>query len=83
MGDPGITVEDVVVHSVRHTSAGVKLRLSKGRSGRWRLEYPGYAHILDEDRRSLPAENPPALNANAAFISKSDRSAKKEEHRKP
>ena len=30
MGDPGITVEDVVVHSVRHTSAGVKLRLSKG-----------------------------------------------------
>lgn len=32
MGDPDIDVDEVVFHSIRHTSAGVKLRLSKRRT---------------------------------------------------
>ncbi len=30
MGDPDMDVEDVEFHSIRHTSTGVKLKLSKG-----------------------------------------------------
>lgn len=65
IGDPDINVENVVFHSIRHTSAGVKLRLSKGDlkavqgDGGWNtpdMVTKRYAHILDEDRRSLAAE---------------------------
>lgn len=62
MGDPDINVDDVVFHSIRHTSAGVKLRLSKGDlkavqgDGGWNTPDMVYAYILDEDRRSLAAE---------------------------
>ena len=65
MGDPDIKIDDVVFHSIRHTSAGVKLRLSKGDlkavqgDGGWNtpdMVTKRYAHILDEDRRSLAAE---------------------------
>lgn len=65
MDDPEINVEDIVFHSIRHTSAGVKLKLSKGDlkavqgDGGWNtpdMVTKRYAHILDEDRRSLAAE---------------------------
>lgn len=65
MGDPDVPVEDVVFHSIRHTSAGVKLRLSKGDlkavqgDGGWNtpdMVTKRYAHILDEDRKNLAAE---------------------------
>jgi cobalamin-dependent methionine synthase I len=65
MGDPDIDVEDVVFHSIRHTSTGVKLKLSKGDlkavqgDGGWNtpdMVTKRYAHILDEDRRNLAAE---------------------------
>lgn len=64
-GDTDINVDNVVFHSIRHTSAGVKLRLSKGDlkavrgAGGWNtpdMVTKRYAHILDEDRRSLAAE---------------------------
>jgi len=65
MGDSEIDVEDVVFHSIRHTSTGVKLKLSKGDlkavqgDGGWNtpdMVTKRYAHILDEDRRNLAAE---------------------------
>lgn len=65
MGDPDVPAEDVVFHSIRHTSAGVKLRLSKGDlkavqgDGGWNtpdMVTKRYAHILDEDRKNLAAE---------------------------
>ncbi len=65
MGDPDIDVDEVVFHSIRHTSAGVKLRLSKGDlkavqgDGGWNtpdMVTKRYAHILDEDRRNLATE---------------------------
>jgi hypothetical protein len=65
MGDPDIDVDDVVFHSIWHTSTGVKLKLSKGDlkavqgDGGWNtpdMVTKRYAHILDEDRRNLAAE---------------------------
>lgn len=65
MGDPTIDVSEIVFHSIRHTSAGVKLRLSGGDlkavqgDGGWStpdMVTKRYAHILDEDRRTLAAE---------------------------
>lgn len=65
MQDPEINPEEMVFHSIRHTSAGVKLRLSKGDlkavqgDGGWNtldMVTKRYAHILDEDRRSLAVE---------------------------
>lgn len=65
MGDPDIDTEDIVFHSIRHTSAGVKLRLSKGDvkavqgDGGWNtpdMVTKRYAHILDEDRKNLAEE---------------------------
>ena len=62
LGDPTINVDNVVFHSLRHTSAGVKLKLSKGDlkavqgDGGWNtpdMITKRYAHILDEDRRKL------------------------------
>lgn len=62
MGDPSINVKDIVFHSIRHTSTGVKLRLSGGDlkavqgDGGWSspdMVTKRYAHILDEDRQSL------------------------------
>ena len=62
MNDPSINVDDIVFHSLRHTSAGVKLRLSKGDlkavqgDGGWNtpdMITKRYAHIMDEDRRNL------------------------------
>lgn len=55
----------MVFHSLRHTSAGVKLKLSKGDlkavqgDGGWNtpdMITKRYAHILDEDRRKLAQE---------------------------
>jgi integrase len=61
----GIDLDDIVFHSLRHTSAGVKLRLSKGDlkavqgDGGWNtpdMVTKRYAHILDEDRKNLADE---------------------------
>jgi integrase len=60
-----IDLNDIVFHSLRHTSAGVKLRLSKGDlkavqgDGGWNtpdMVTKRYAHILDEDRKNLANE---------------------------
>lgn len=65
MDDPTIDVKEIVFHSIRHTSAGVKLRLSGGDlkavqgDGGWStpdMVTKRYAHILDEDRRVLADE---------------------------
>ena len=65
MNDPTINIDNVVFHSLRHTSAGVKLRLSGGDlkavqgDGGWNtpdMVTKRYAHILDEDRRKLAEE---------------------------
>lgn len=65
MNDPEINLDDMVFHSIRHTSAGVKLRLSKGDlkavqgDGGWNtpdMVTKRYAHILDEDRKKLAAD---------------------------
>ena len=65
MNDPEIAPEDMVFHSIRHTSAGLKLRLSNGDlkavqgDGGWNtpdMVTKRYAHILDEDRRALAEE---------------------------
>lgn len=65
LNDPTINVDNVVFHSLRHTSAGVKLRLSKGDlkavqgDGGWNtpdMITKRYAHIMDEDRRKLAEE---------------------------
>lgn len=65
LNDPTINVDNVVFHSLRHTSIGVKLRLSKGDlkavqgDGGWNspdMVTKRYAHILDEDRRRLADE---------------------------
>jgi len=62
MGDPSIKVDEVVFHSLRHTSTGVKLKLSNGDlkavqgDGGWNtpdMVTKRYAHILDEDRKNL------------------------------
>lgn len=65
MQDPNIDPDSIVFHSIRHTSAGVKLRISKGDlkavqgDGGWNtadMITKRYAHILDEDRRLLAEE---------------------------
>lgn len=65
LDDPTIDIDNVVFHSLRHTSAGVKLRLSKGDlkavqgDGGWNtpdMITKRYAHIMDEDRRKLADE---------------------------
>lgn len=65
MEDPTINADEIVFHSIRHTSAGVKLRLSGGDlkavqgDGGWStpdMVTKRYAHILDEDRRTLANE---------------------------
>ncbi len=62
VGDPTIDLNDVVFHSIRHTSTGVKLKLSGGDlkavqgDGGWNtpdMITKRYAHIIDEDRRHL------------------------------
>ena len=66
LNDPTIHADNVVFHSLRHTSTGVKLRLSKGDlkavqgDGGWNspdMVTRRYAHILDEDRRRLGGRN--------------------------
>jgi len=65
LNDPTIDVENTVFHSLRHTSTGMKLRLSKGDlkavqgDGGWNtpdMVTKRYAHIVDEDRRHLADE---------------------------
>ena len=65
MNDPSIVPSEIVFHSIRHTSAGVKLRLSGGDlkavqgDGGWStpdMVTKRYAHIWDEDRRTLASE---------------------------
>jgi len=62
MGADDIDVDDIVFHSIRHTSAGMKLKLSHGdlktvqAEGGWNtpdMVTKRYAHIVDEDRRKL------------------------------
>ncbi len=77
MGDPDIDAEGIVFHSIRHTSAGVKLKLSKGDvkavqgDGGWNtpdMVTKRYAHILDEDRRSLAVEMEAKFYQNGADV---------------
>ena len=77
MGDPDVDTEDMVFHSIRHTSAGVKLRLSKGDvkavqgDGGWNtpdMVTKQYAQILDEDRINLAKE------MDTKFYQKTDKS---------
>ena len=65
LNDPTIDVNNVVFHSLRHTSMGVKFWLSKGDlkaiqvDGGWNspdMVTKRYAHILYEDRRHLADE---------------------------
>lgn len=65
MGDPEIDAQNFVFHSIRHTSAGLKLRIFKGDlkavqgDGGWNtpdMVTKKYAHILDEDRKDLASE---------------------------
>lgn len=65
LNDPTINIDNVVFHSLRHTSTSVKLRLSKGDlkavqgDGGWNtpdMITKRYAHIMDEDRRRLADE---------------------------
>nr|WP_243150263.1 tyrosine-type recombinase/integrase [Acutalibacter sp. 1XD8-36] len=62
MNDPDIDVDDIVFHSIRHTSASTKLVLSGGDlkavqgDGGWNtpdMVTKRYAHILDENRRMI------------------------------
>lgn len=62
MNDPNIKPEKYVFHSIRHTSSGVKLKLSNGDlkavqgDGGWStpdMVTKRYAHIVDEDRKKL------------------------------
>jgi len=62
MDSSDINVSDIVFHSIRHTSAGMKLKLSHGdlktvqAEGGWNtpdMVTKRYAHIIDEDRRKL------------------------------
>ena len=62
MGAKDISLDDIVFHSIRHTSAGMKLKLSHGdlktvqAEGGWNtpdMVTKRYAHIIDEDRREL------------------------------
>lgn len=62
MKDPDIDVDDIVFHSIRHTSASTKLVLSGGDlkavqgDGGWNtpdMVTKRYAHILDENRRMI------------------------------
>jgi integrase len=62
LADPSIGLDSIVFHNLRHTSASVKLRLSKGDlkavqgDGGWNtpdMVTKRYAHILDEDRKNL------------------------------
>lgn len=65
MNDPELDPNEYVFHSIRHTSAGLKLRISKGDiksvqgDGGWTtpdMVTKRYADILDEDRQILAAE---------------------------
>lgn len=65
MNDPDVPTEGIVFHSIRHTSAGLKLKLSNGDvkavqgDGGWNtpdMVTKRYAHILDEDRKNLASE---------------------------
>lgn len=62
MNDPEIDPDSIVFHSIRHTSATVKLKISNGNlkavqgDGGWagpEMITKRYAHILDEDRIRL------------------------------
>ena len=65
MNDSDIPVDDIVFHSLRHTSTSVKLKVSNGDlkavqgDGGWNtsdMVTKRYAHIMDEDRRNLADE---------------------------
>lgn len=62
INDPTINIDNVVFHSIRHTSATIKLKLSQGDlksvqgDGGWSstaMLTKRYAHIVDGDRRHL------------------------------
>lgn len=65
MGFAKADLDDIVFHSIRHTSAGMKLKLSHGdlktvqAEGGWNtpdMVTKRYAHVNDEDRRNLAKE---------------------------
>lgn len=80
MNDPDVPTEGIVFHSILHTSAGLKLKLSKGDvkavqgDGGWNtpdMVTKRYAHILDEDRKNLASE------MEASFYQDSGKAAKR------
>ncbi|MCC8076894.1 MAG: tyrosine-type recombinase/integrase [Oscillospiraceae bacterium] len=92
MNDPEIDVSDIVFHSIRHTSAGVKLRLSNGDlkavqgDGGWStpdMVTKRYAHILDEDRRSIASQMEERFYHNAGNIDPIEPKPVPEENKAP
>ena len=78
MDDPDIDPEKYVFHSIRHTSAGVKLRMSHGDlkavqgDGGWsspEMITKRYAHIIDEDRRRLAQAMESVYYQGSGFMS--------------
>ena len=76
MNDPTIPAVDFVFHSIRHTSTGFKLKVSKGDlkavqgDGGWNTSEmitKRYAHILDEDRKNLANEMEATFYKNDSF----------------
>ena len=83
MEAPDINADDYVFHSLRHTSTGVKLKVSKGDikavqgDGGWsspEMVTRRYAHILDEDRRSLASAMEAGFYNNSTGASVSEQS---------
>jgi Phage integrase family. len=78
MNDPTIPAVDFVFHSIRHTSTGFKLKVSKGDlksvqgDGGWNtpeMITRRYAEIIDEDRKKLADEMETAFYKNDSFRS--------------
>ena len=81
INDPTINIDNVVFHSIRHTSATVKLKLSQGDlnsvqgDGGWSstaMLTKRYAHIVDGDRRHLADQMETAFYQAAPSSSSTD-----------
>ena len=90
MNAPDIGVDDIVFHSIRHSSTGMKLKLSHGdlktvqAEGGWNtpdMVTRRYAHVIDEDRRKLAQAMEKSFYGNDG--ASSDGSGKKDESHDP